>query len=208
MLGNTSWYANRNGVRNLLRNAAGLTYGLHLGNLSGRRVRDLTSASFANPSCVANRNLSSFCFANPTSVADRNLLGAVFANHSSYAVVFNSLLLLAYPASGAVVDSACLWFANESRGAVVDYFRLWLEYVLGNGARDLLRYWLAYSAANGVRNLLANGFAAVLGDRNLLGFARRNPYLTADRAIRTLAADLFAAARCVATATGAWISCP
>lgn len=205
MLGDNTRNANVYRVRYLSRDTACFANALHLGNLTVNRVRNLTAASFANHSSRANGNLASFGFADPVCFANRNLLAASFANHSSDAVVFNSLLLLAYPASGAVVDGACLWLANESSNAVVDYLRLWLAYVASYGARNLLGNWLAYGAANSVRNLLANRFAAVLGYRALLRVALRNPNATANRAIRTLAANLLARARAVAAATGARI---
>lgn len=192
MLGNASWNANRNSVRNLLGNASCFTDSLHFRNLTLDLVRNLTSSSFANH----------------TSGANRNLLGLLLANHASDAVVFNASFRLTNNSGRAVVDGSCNWLANHSVYAVVNNSRLLLTNVRGRGARNLLGAWLADCAAYSVRNFFANLLTSVLGASNLLGGALRNPNLFADRTIWSFAANFGAASRNEGSAAGAGIGDP
>jgi hypothetical protein len=192
LLSYASWNANRNSVRNLLRNASGFLDGLHFSNLTLDRVRNLTC----------------FCFADHFRGAARNLLRFGFTNHASDAVVFNASLGLTYNSSGAVVNCTSHWLANHSCFTVVDHTSFWLTYVSCCGARNLLGAWLANSSADSVRNLLANFFAPVLGASNLLRGALRNPDFFADRSIWSLAANFGAASRDESSAASARICYP
>jgi len=173
------------GYRNLLFNAAGNAYGAGIRNLRANSLAAGYRLHLRHLTADSVRNLAGPGFAFPAGGANRNLLAAGLANPAGHAARHVLGAVFANPTSHAVVNR--LRFANPLGNAVIDSL----------GAR------FANPAANANRNLLANRFATVLGASNLAFFTGRNPNLTADGPVRSLAANSVEVTAAVSPATSA-----